>query len=256
MRSSYVFTLVAVLALFATESNAGPGSSSSGGSRASSSASTRGTASLGTGAGSRAATSTSVRRAGSTGSSAGNRSSARPAASRPYGQLGARSSVLTRRSLLSAGTPPSPRLTQIIRERESSGPGWVGTAVLIALLSQHDLSAADRNWIQGKIDALGAEGEGVETPALLPPAQRPMSVTGATQPMRAGQNAAIAVAAAGIPADAIACDIEGVATQPVVSIRDRVANFTWTPERAGAFILNCRAGKHTERRVLRVASNN
>jgi hypothetical protein len=254
MRSSYVFTLAAMLAVLATESNAGPGTGSSGGSRASAPASTRSAATTGAGAGNRASSGASGR--GLAGPGAGTRSAARPATARPYGQLGTRSPMVPRRSLLAAGTPPSPHLTRIIRERERSGPGWVGTAVLIALLSQHDLSAADRNWIQGKIDALGAEGEGVDKQPLLPPAQRPMSITGATQPLRPGQNATIAVAAAGIPADAVACDIEGVATQPAVTTRDRVANLTWTPEQAGVYILNCRAGKHTERRVLRVASNN
>lgn len=255
MRSTYAFTLAAVLAILAAESNAGPGNSSSGGSRASSPAATRGGASLGAGAAGRASSTASVRGGGSKGPSAGTRSSARPAAARPYGKLGTRSSLPARRSLLTTGTPPSPRLTQIIRERERSGPGWIGTAVLIALLSQHDLSAADRSWIQGKIDALEAEGEGDEVQALLPPAQRPMSITGVTQPLRAGQSATFAVAAGGIPADAVACDIEGATTQPAVSSRDRVASLTWTPERSGAYIMNCRAGKYIERRILRVAPN-
>lgn len=256
MRSPYAFTLAAALAVLAADSSAGPGSSSSGGSRASAPASTRNAPSIGAGAGSRTASTASVRGATSSRPAAGTRSSARPAASRAYGQLGTRSSLQARRSLLAAGKQPSPRLTQIIRERERSGPGWIGTAVLIALLSQHDLSASDRSWIQGKIDALNAEGEGDEAQALLPPAQRPMSITGATQPLHAGQSATIAVAASGMRADAITCDIEGTAAQPVISGRDRVASLTWTPERAGAYILNCRAGKHIERRVLRVAANN
>lgn len=256
MRPTFALTLAAVLAMLATESTAGPGSSSSGGSRASAPASTRGGTSFAAGAGGRASAPTGLRGATSAGPSASGRSSARPAAARPYGQLGARRSLPTRQSLLASGKPPSPRLTQIIRERERSGPGWIGTAVLIALLSQHDLSASDRSWIQGKIDALDTEGEGEVAQALLPPAQRPMSITGATQPLRAGQSTTITVAAGGVPADAVACNIEGAAAQPVVSARDRVASLSWTPERAGAYILTCRTAKYTERRVLRVAENN
>lgn len=253
MRSAFALTLAAVLAMLATESTAGPGSSSSGGSRASAPTSTRGSSSIGAGAASRAAPAASVRSAA--GSAAGTRTTARPPSARPYGQLGTRSIIPARRSLLASGTPPSPRLTQIIRERERSGPGWIGTAVLIALMSQHDLSAADRNWIQEKIDARDAEEEGDEAQGLLPPSRQPMSLTGATQ-LRAGQSATIAVASGRTPAEAVACYIEGATTQPVVTYRDRVANHTWTPERAGAYIFTCRTDKYTERRVLRVAENN
>lgn len=254
MRSTYVFTIAAILAVLATESNAGPGSSSSSGSRASPSASTRGSTLGGTGVGSRTSSTAPGRGAASTGSGAGNRSAARPSAVRPYGQQGVRSS--SRRSLLSAGTPPSPRLTQIIRERERSGPGWIGAAVLIALMSQHDLSASDRSWIQGKIDALGAEGDGDTAEALLPAVQQPMSISGASQPLYIGQSAAISVTSSGKAVDSVACDIEGADTQPVVSSRDRTTSVIWTPEHAGAYILNCRAGDHAERRILRVTSNN
>jgi hypothetical protein len=256
MRSTCVFTIAAILAVLATESNAGPGSSSSSGSRASPSASTRETTLGGTGVGSRTSSTAPRRGAASTGLGVGNRSAARPSAVRPYGQQGVRSSVPSRRSLLSAGTPPSPRLTQIIRERERSGPGWIGAAVLIALMSQHDLSASDRSWIQGKIDALDAEGDGDTAEALLPAVQQPMSISGASQPLIIGQSAAISVTSSGKAVDSVACDIEGADTQPVVSSRDRTTSVIWTPEHAGAYILNCRAGDRAERRILRVTSNN
>lgn len=256
MRSTIALTLATALAILSAESNAGPGSSSSGGSRGSApAAATRGGTSVAAGAGGRASA-PAARGATSTGPSASGRSSARPAAARPYGQLGARRSHPARQSLLASGKPPSPHLTQIIRERERSGPGWIGTAVLIALLSQHDLSASDKSWIQGKINALDEEGEDNVAQALLPPVQRPMSITGVAQPLHAGQSTTITVAASGMPADAVACNIEGAAAQPVVSARDRVASLSWTPERAGAYILKCRAGKHIERRILRVAANN
>lgn len=70
-----------------------------------------------------------------------------------------------RRSLLTGTPPPSPRLREIIQREESSGPGWIGTAFLIALLSQHDLSAADHAWIEARIAALGRDEE--QPPALL-----------------------------------------------------------------------------------------
>lgn len=256
MRSTFALTLAAALAMLATDSNAGPGSGSSGGSRASSSASTstRSAASIGAGAGSRASSAPSLRGATSAGAGAGMRSAARPAAARPYGQLGTRAASTARRSLLGAGPQPSSRLTQIIRERERSGPGWIGTAVLIALLSQHDLSASDRSWIQDKIDALKGEEGGSAAAALLPAVSRSFTVTGASQLLHIGRAASIDIATS-VPAAELACQIEGAATQPVVSHSASAANITWTPDRAGAYILNCRAGKHIERRVLRVAAN-
>jgi len=256
MRSTHALTLATALAMLATESNAGPGSGSSGGSRASTSTSTstRSTASIGPGAGGRASSAPSVRGPTSAGAGAGMRSAARPAAARPYKQLGRQSPSTARRSLLGAGPQPSSRLTQIIRERERSGPGWIGTAVLVALLSQHDLSASDRSWIQGKIDALNEDEEGGGAAALLPAVSRPFTVTGASQPLHIGRAASIDIATS-MPAAGLACQIEGAATQPVVSHGASAANITWTPDRAGAYILNCRAGKHIERRVLRVAAN-
>lgn len=254
MRSTFAFTLAAVLAVLATESNAGSGGSPSGASRASSSTSTRSPASVGPSVGGRASAA-AMRGPGSAGASARTRSPARPAAARPFGQFGARSSNTVRRSLLGAGARPSPRLTQIIRERERSGPGWIGTAVLVALLSQHDLSASDRSWIQNKIDALKGEEEVDAVAALLPPVSRPFTVTGASQPMHAGRPASIDIAAAGISISDLECAIDGATAQPDLSRRGAAAIITWTPDRAGAYILNCRAGKHIERRVLRVAAN-
>ncbi|MDF6893604.1 hypothetical protein NLR16_24450, partial [Escherichia coli] len=60
-------------------------------------------------------------------------------------------------------------MAQIIRERESSGPGWLGTAFLVALLSRHDLSDSDRQWLQSKIDALAGEDEADDASGLAPP---------------------------------------------------------------------------------------
>ncbi|MEJ1269013.1 hypothetical protein WDV93_25060 [Pantoea ananatis] len=65
---------------------------------------------------------------------------------------GYRPSPTNRQSLLSSNGPqPSPRLQTIIREKEASGPGWVGTAALVWLLSQHDLSSSDREWINSRL---------------------------------------------------------------------------------------------------------
>jgi hypothetical protein len=121
--------------------------------------------------------------------------------------------------------------------------------------AQHDLSASDRSWIQNKIDALKGAEEGDAVAALLPPVSRPFTVTGASQPMQTGRPASINIAAAGILISDLACAIDGATAQPDVSRRGAAASITWTPDRAGAYILICRAGKHIERRVLRVAAN-
>ncbi|WP_249354847.1 hypothetical protein [Ralstonia sp. 3PA37C10] len=104
-------------------------------------------------------------------------SASRPSTYRPATNGLARSSTPgarslgTRGSLLEGGAQPSPKMAQIIRERESSGPGWIGTAFLVALLSRHDLSDSDRQWLQTKIDALAGEDE-ADDAWDLPPLSR------------------------------------------------------------------------------------
>lgn len=88
--------------------------------------------------------------------------SASTSASAPLSRRGmyqGRGSVLDHSSI-----KPSERLQTVIRQKESSGPGWVGTGLLIWLLSQHDLSTSDREWVQSRIDEARKDGEDIAPP--------------------------------------------------------------------------------------------
>lgn len=165
----------------------------------------------------------------------------------------------TRRSLLDgSGSPPSQKVTEIIRERERSGPGWLGTAFLISVLSRHDLSAADRSWIQSRIDEIGPDDNG--------PAEQPLGAVspavsfeylGIPDVVRAGEQVSLAVRVAGkssasasSPAQPLRaqCTLDGAK----IAQRGSGATIDWTPDSPGVYVLSCEAGGHTSRRLLRV----
>ena len=162
-----------------------------------------------------------------------------------------------RRSLL-AGSPsqPSPKVTEIIRERERSGPGWLGTAFLVSLLSQHDLSSSDRSWIEGRINALRDSGEDAEpAPALLSPAAPGVSFryAGLQPQFEAGAEATVTVRAerAGV-AVPVACALPGAQLDQ----GQGEARIEWTPAGPGVQLLSCEAAGHRDRKLLRVAAAN
>lgn len=237
MRANYLIVVAAALIAHCAVAYAGKGGgpSSSGGSRTST------------------ATSRSTTAAPSSRSPSGRISGF---AARPAGRTASGASTgVGRRSLLGTGSQPSPRVTEIIRERESSGPGWLGTVFLISLLSQHDLSASDRSWVQEKLAELRTDAEDEEP---LIPAAKPkvvMTIKGVADPLHIGVPATFSVAAAtsGKPLANIACTIDGSNAQPTTTHQTSPATVTWVPEREGAYILNCKAGGRNERRVLRVA---
>jgi hypothetical protein len=175
-----------------------------------------------------------------------------------------RAASLARRSLLSQGPRPSNRVTQIIRERESSGPGWIGTAFLVSLLSQHDLSASDRRWIESRIDSLRAEerseeegiGQQSRMQSLKPSVT--MVLTGVDRPLKSGVPAALQLTAAAgkDPAADMQCGVTGSGSTHTTLRRPGVLVITWTPEHPGVYILDCTAGGRHERRLLRVAADN
>lgn len=207
---------------------------------------------------------------GSTGGSSGGRSSissgrsssatsSRPSA--PYRAASANPSrnstpgarnLGTRPSLLSSGQQPSPQLSQIIRERESSGPGWLGTAFLISLLSRHDLSAADHEWLEGKINAL-KDGDSPE-PELAPAVVSGVrfSYTGLQPAFAIDQAATIHVSAKaedGKPVTVTCTMPEAQVTQEGES-----AAIQWRPQAAAVYVLTCRSGAQRDRRILKAGA--
>lgn len=144
-------------------------------------------------------------------------------------------------------TLPSEKLQTVIREKERSGPGWIGTGVLIWLLSQHDLSSSDRRWIQEQIDEAKREGE--ET-ALPPPPLSDVVFSWSYPPVfRQGETSHITVTAT-----------EGVQQKPVTvncvlkgihSVKDGVAaRLAWTPGTEVSAVMRCEAGGLNDMRMF------
>jgi hypothetical protein len=59
---------------------------------------------------------------------------------------------------------PSPQLqARIEREQQRNGPGWLGTAALVWLFSQHDISPSDRTWISSQLEQQAAVSDTTST---------------------------------------------------------------------------------------------
>lgn len=161
-------------------------------------------------------------------------------------------SAAPRRSLLGQpGQPqPSPALAQTIRERES-GPGWIGTAFLIALLSGGGLSASDRGWLESRIASMRDNGEDqpevVELLGAVAPQVR-FQFDGLRDRYAAGDAVAVRVRAVrdGKAVPVSCTDPEG-REQSGDDLR-----LSWGPATAGTDLLACRAGGHLERRLVHV----
>lgn len=182
-------------------------------------------------------------RAGGT-SASSSRAAAPKTASRPG--YGAKQQWMRRRSLLAEGPLPSPAVRDVIVQKESSGPGWMGTALLVYLLSQHDLSKADKAWIEDKMCQQQAEEEEAELPPINQKAS--LQFHGLNKEFSVGRPAQFSVTAKGVPGAAqLVCDYpeEAVGTFAKVDV-------SWTPLKAGSFLVSCRAGSLTERRLVRV----
>lgn len=180
---------------------------------------------------------------GSTGSgaSAGNKSQNVPqAASGSYARgYGGRS------MLDNSTTKPSPQLQTIIREKERSGPGWIGTGLLIYLLSQHDLSSSDRQWIQSRLDN---EKNSPDHPA--PPPIELSDVTFRWEVpaiFRSGEKSNIIVRASQGPENtphSVSCSMKGIQS---VSEKDK-AILEWVPDGEETVVVTClSAGLHDMR---------
>ncbi|MGT2457810.1 hypothetical protein ACU4GI_33450 [Cupriavidus basilensis] len=161
-------------------------------------------------------------------------------------QLGAR------RSLLADGAQPSPQLAQVIRQRESSGPGWLGTAFLVSLFSQHDLSSADKQWISNKIASLKQQDD--EEPELAPAQVGPVrfEYTGLQPALALGQVAtirALALDASNKPLN-VTCEMP----QANITQDDKSAAIQWHPASPAVHVLTCHAGGERDRRIVKAGA--
>lgn len=172
----------------------------------------------------------------------------------PSRHYGSKSKATHRSILRKDGPQPSPRVAQIIREREaSSGPGWIGTAFLVAMLSQHDLTSSDRRWIQSRIDDARAAGEEAEADPLLsmPSPKVRFRFDGVEAPLFVGKKASVSVSAEDGNGKALPLSCEAPAAG-AVHYRQGISELTWTPMSPGIILLSCSAGGRHERRMLRV----
>lgn len=159
---------------------------------------------------------------------------------------GARLSPAAPQSLQNrSGPQPSPQLQTIIREKEASGPGWLGTAGLIWLLSQHDLSSSDREWINNRLREENSENTSPVTEQSDVSFQWsvPASFTN-------GQPAKIVIAAVrhgkALQSDCELGDVKSVH-------ENNVAVLNWTPENTVSAVATCRADGWVDQRLLVVS---
>lgn len=163
----------------------------------------------------------------------------------PPGRIIGRGSDVQRRSVLSgSGAKPSERVQTLIREKERSGPGWIGTAALVWLLSQHDLSSSDKEWVEGKINAAKAAGEKIESP---PPELTAIRFTYLLpDTFTAGKAATLTVSTAGGGDKPLTCTLSGAQWQPAGQAQTTV----WTPAASGSQVLQCEQANVVDERLL------
>jgi hypothetical protein len=230
--------LLAGLALFLIQQGAFAGTSSS--SRSSSSGASASAARSG---GSRDAATAPASRSTFTQRSAAGQSSSNAAS--------ALRSSAGRRSLLQGAPAPSTSLANVIQRRESSGPGWLGTAFLISLLSQHDLSKEDRSWINQRIDALkGEDGESPLLPLVSPTVR--FSYFGLKPSYKVGDSIDVTASATNVDAKPVPveCALQGAVAVP----ENGRSHITYLSTRATVQVITCRAGGRLDRRLIRVAA--
>ncbi|WP_210452463.1 hypothetical protein [Pantoea ananatis] len=155
-----------------------------------------------------------------------------------------------RQSLLNNNGPqPSPRLQTIIREKEASGPGWVGTAALVWLLSQHDLSSSDREWINSRLREANSDSSS-EQPAPVSGESDVSFQWAVPAQIVSGQPVKIIVTAfhhgkAVLPS----CELGDVKSVP----ENNAAVLNWTPENTFSAVATCRAEGWVDQRLLAVS---
>lgn len=154
-----------------------------------------------------------------------------------------------RNELAASGPRPTPALQGLLDERQqSSGPGFFTGAFVAWLLMRGGHSAEDRHWLESKLAALRANGLDDDAPARLglTPA-RSFRIDRAAA-MTVGQPQRLEIHWSGQEAP-IRCTVDGqVATGKTPLAID------WTPPRAGAFMVDCEAGKQRQRAMLQTRS--
>ncbi|HGH4585595.1 TPA: hypothetical protein ACJIWA_004118 [Enterobacter bugandensis] len=152
------------------------------------------------------------------------------------------------RSVLSQSqTLPSEKLQTVIREKERSGPGWMGTALLVWLLSQHDLSSSDKEWVNQQIAQAKKENQQIPPP---PPELSDVAFNWSyPSAFTPGEKALIAVSATqGIAGKSVpvTCVMNGS-----YGVKDgEITRMEWTPDKAMTSVMRCEAGGLSDLRMF------
>lgn len=147
---------------------------------------------------------------------------------------------------LAEGPLPSPQVGEAKQQREAGGAGWAGTALLAYPLSQPGLSPADKAWIE---DKMRQQKQSDEEPLLRALASKvAFQFHGIDREFAVGKPAQFSVTVRGVPGAALlVCDYPEKAIGTFAKV-----DVNWTPQKAGAFLVSCRAGAYSERRLVRV----
>lgn len=156
------------------------------------------------------------------------------------------------RQTLAAPTKPSPQLQDIIKQHEAQrGPGWLGTAALVWLLSRHDLSAADRSWVSSQI-AQGESGDEKPNSVDRQAKQLTFDWQGLRSTAAIGESVTLRVRATSPNGAAQALTCSSTNGRLGQTFTDTGVALAWTPAHAGTAILQCDALTEGERRTIAV----
>lgn len=157
-----------------------------------------------------------------------------------------------RRSLLSGSSIPPPKVAQIIREKESKfGVGLMSGAILMYLLSSHEISSKDKQWVQGKLDGLKANGESIDDGLIrITPLVVNFSYIGLKPQYSIGENINITASAMDGPNPTlIACSMNNA----TITLRNTSTHISWISNAPAAVILTCESNGHKDYRIIHVA---
>ncbi|VTU44963.1 hypothetical protein [Variovorax sp. RA8] len=154
-----------------------------------------------------------------------------------------------RSALAAAGPRPSPALQhQLDDHRQSSGPGFFTGAFVAWLLMHGGHSEEDRRWLERKLAELRANGLDDEAPTRLGPAPAKTFRVNGPAELKVGQPQRIEIHWSGKEAP-LRCSLDGNETSGEAPLA-----IDWTPARAGAFMVECEAGKQRQRAMVQARS--
>lgn len=150
---------------------------------------------------------------------------------------------------------PSPQLqARIEREQQRNGPGWLGTAALVWLFSQHDISPSDRTWISSQLEQQAAVTDTTSTHRTA----KKLTFAYEGLPSQAVVGEPIEMAVSAVDASkhkqALSCSIvgPGLDTSATSTPTDSGTVVAWQPRAEGIAFIQCDALYEGERKAIQV----